>query len=323
MTHPSKTIFACEPATGGLHERTSSEANRVVAEKIGRFREIFIPYPRHIEFHSRCDYLRQLGRATRGQAQRGLRVLAPSGSGKTTAALAFVEAVNRELPPKSTDRPVVHVSLSSATTVKRLFSSILRAFGDGFAERGTEETLRQRALTYFGHANTELLIIDEVQHLNFRSGPKSDVTDSLKALLDAGVVPIVFMGTEEAEGMFTRNLQLNGRLLPPCDYDPLRSTVEEERQLFRGYWERLDQEIVRLGLMPEPTGLHHAEVVAALHTVTSGVVGRISRLTEAALDIALRRDARRIELYDLAQATDRWALPLEFTSRNPFKGMQL
>lgn len=50
-----------------------------------------------------------------------------------------------------------------------------------------------------------------------------------------------------------------------------------------GYWERLDQEIVRLGLMPEPTGLHHAEVVAALHTVTSGVVGRISRLTEAAL----------------------------------------
>lgn len=78
-------------------------------------------------------------------------------------------------------------------------------------------------LEYFILLQTELLIVDEVQHLNYRNGLKNDVTDTLKGLLDADVIPIVFFGTEDAAQMFGRNLQLNGRLLPPCDLNPLNA----------------------------------------------------------------------------------------------------
>jgi hypothetical protein len=55
-----------------------------------------------------------------------------------------------------------------------------------------------------------------------------------------------------------------------------------------------------------------------LHAVTDGVIGRVSRLVEIALEIALRRNAPRIEKYDLALAVDRWAIPNGITESNPF-----
>ncbi len=42
-----------------------------------------------------------------------------------------------------------------------------------------------------------------------RVNARNDVTDALKVLLDSGVVPIAFLGTELANGMFRRNLQLS------------------------------------------------------------------------------------------------------------------
>ncbi|MNH76573.1 Bacterial TniB protein [compost metagenome] len=309
------------PQTGEMIEDMSAAANKRVADIVASFRQIFIPYPRHIEFHSRCDYLVQLGQATKGAPQKGMRVLAPSGSGKTTAARAFAELIERRSPPTGEFKPVLMVSLDRATTVKKLFGSILAEFGDGFSDRGTEQTLRKRVLSCFGHYGTQLLIIDEVQHLNFRSTATNDVTDSLKSLLDTGVIPIVFIGTEDAEGMFKRNLQLNGRLLPPCDFLPLRATVAEDAALFTSYWRRLDQEMVQRGLIRRPSGLEDVEFLGALHKVSAGVIGRVSRLTEAALEIACRRSADRIELYDFMLGTERWALAQNFVESNPFRSM--
>lgn len=226
---------ATAPETGGAVERSSAQANLEVAIKIGTYGEISIPYPRQVEFHSRCDYLQSLGRQTRGRPQKGMRVLAPSGSGKTSAAEAYIRLVEARMPSTATFKPIVLVPLDRATTSKKLFSSILSKFGDGFSDKGSEVVLKQRAITCFQRFQSQLLIIDEVQHLNYRSSATNDVTDTLKTLLDAGVLPIVFLGTEEAEGMFARNLQLNGRLLPPCDFKPLRATSAEDRELLAGY----------------------------------------------------------------------------------------
>jgi len=307
------------PETGGTVERSSAQANLEVAIKIGTYGEISIPYPRQVEFHSRCDYLQSLGQHTRGRPQKGMRVLAPSGSGKTSAAEAYIRLVEARMPSTATFKPIVLVPLDRATTSKKLFSSILAKFGDGFSDKGSEVVLKQRAITCFQRFQSQLLIIDEVQHLNYRSSATNDVTDTLKTLLDAGVLPIVFLGTEEAEGMFARNLQLNGRLLPPCDFKPLRATSAEDRELLAGYWERLEDEIVERKLLPTPSRLSQPWVLGALHKVSSGVIGRISRLTETALEIAIRRGAERLEIYDLAQATDRWAIDQNFTAYNPFR----
>jgi hypothetical protein len=315
MTHRLRFQAPGDAHASPAKECTSAETNRLVVQRIAAFRTIFVPYPRHIELHSRCDYLMELGQATKGQPQRGMRVLAPSGSGKTTAAQAFIQEVERRFPPSREQRPVLYVSLDRATTVKKFYASILIAFGDDFTRYRNELELKQRVIAFLNRLGCRLLFIDEVQHMAKGSG---DVTESLKNLLDLGAVPIVFLGTDDAEAMFSSNLQFNGRLLQPCDFAPLSATVLEDQQLLRGYWERLDVETVRLGLMPKSSGLFDPAFLSALHAVSAGVIGRISRLTEAALEIAIRRGRERLDWEDFSLATERWAMPQGFVDVNPF-----
>ena len=289
-----------------------------IPAKIARFQAIFIPYPPHTEFHERCDYMVQLGRATRGQPQKGMRALAPSGSGKTTAARAFMRRFDATTPRTSDRVPIVFVALERAATSKRLMTSILDYFGDPFSSRGTEQALKQRAKACFERFQTDLLIIDEVQHLNYRTSEKSDVADSLKRLLDDGIVPIVFLGTEDAHDLFTRNVQLGGRLTSPSDFKPLDLRIASDRALMAGYATLLDRALVERGILPEASNLEDPWVLSCLHAVTDGVIGRTSRLVEAALEIALRIAATRIEKYDLTLAVDRWAIPNGLTKTNPF-----
>lgn len=291
-----------------------------IAEKIAAFKTIFIPYPPHTEFHEACDYLIKLGRATRGQAQSGLRTLALTGSGKTTAAKAFVRLFEAKHPRTDTYVPVVLIALESATTPKKLMMSILDFFGDNYSSAGNEQTLKKRVKACFERFGAELLIIDEVQHLNTRYSAQNDVTDSLKRLLDDGVVPIAFLGTEEAHDLFTRNLQLSGRLIAPCDFDKLKIESERDRSLLAGYVTLLERALVEKGILSRPSDLNDPWVLGCLFTVSDGVIGRISKLVIAALEVALARDATRLEIEDLAVAVDRWAIPNNFCQANPFLG---
>lgn len=296
----------------------SPSMNDTVANKIAAFRSIIIPYPPHILFHSRCDYMRKLGIANRGKPQMGLRMLAPSGSGKSTAALEYIAFVERLTPPTDSFVPIVYVALESATTSKRLMVQILHALGDPMAERGTEQALRRRAIDYLRRLGVQLLIIDEVQHLNFRSSAKADVTDALKSFLDAGVTPIVFLGTDEARPMFKSNLQLNGRLLAPLDMPKLEPSKSEDRDLFASFVSGLCEGIDERGVLDPSTDLISHDVLGSLMEVSSGVVGRVARLFEIAIEIALRRGGRSLEVADLSLAVDRWALSQNFAKRNPF-----
>ncbi len=289
-----------------------------IAAKIAVFKTIFIQYPPHAEFHEACTYLIELGRASRGQAQVGLRTLAPSGSGKTTAAQAFVRLVETRQPRTENYVPVVLIALERATTAKKLMMSILDYFGDNYSAYGNEQTLKKRVKACFERFGTELLIIDEVQHLNACYSRQNDVTDSLKRLLDDGVVPIAFLGTDDALDLFTRNLQLSGRLIAPCDFKKLEVESKRDRDLLAGYVTLLDLALVEKGVMPELSRLNDEQVLGDLFAVSGGVIGRISRLVAVALEFALRRGANRLEVEDLALAVDRWAIPNAFCDTNPF-----
>lgn len=291
-----------------------------IASKIAAFETIYIPYPPHLEFHECCDYLIKLGRATRGRAQKGMRTLAPSGSGKTTAAENFVDRFEAQYPRTDGYVPIVYIALERATTAKKLMMSILDFFGDHYSGSGNEQTLKKRVKACFERFGTELLIIDEVQHLNTRRTDQGDVTDSLKRLLDDGIVPIVFLGTDEAADLFQRNLQLNGRLVAPCDFNKLDFESPADRGLLGGYALLLDQALVEQEIVPKRSGLDDPWILGCLHTVSDGVIGRVSRLVSVALEVALRRDATRLEIRDLAEAVDRWAIPNAFCETNPFLG---
>lgn len=298
---------------------SASDLNEDVAEKLARFKSVFVPYPPHIALHRRCDYLQCLGRRTRGKPQMGLRVLALTGSGKSTAAEAYMAFVEARRPRTKDFIPVIKIDLERHMTSKKLMMAILQAFGDAYFAHGNELALKRRVLEYFRRFQTELLIIDEVQHLNYRNGVKNDVTDTLKGLLDAGVVPIVFLGTEDAYQMFSRNLQLNGRLLPPCDLNPLSPRSPEDRDLFARFVRKLEQIVVEQGVLPEVSDLEAAGALPALFEASAGVVGRVSRLFQVALEVAIRRGANCLEIEDFSWAIDHWAVPQMFVEANPLR----
>lgn len=307
------------PLTGASWPASDSAVNSEVARKYALFEKIYVPYPRHIEFHSRCDYLAKLGQETRGRPQRGMRVLAPSGSGKTAAAKAFKRLIEEATPPTEHYVPAIIVSLEDHATSRKLMVSILKKLGDKHADEGNEMQLRSRAYAYFERLGTKLLFVDEVQHLLNRRVVQSDVTDSLKGFLDGGVVPVVFLGTDEGESLFTRNKQLSGRLLPPSDFTPLGRDRPQDRLLLAGYVRALDEAIVGNGLVKRHAGLDHPWIRGCLHDVSAGVIGRISRLLAIALENANRRKADCIEVHDLAVAVDQWAIPGHFIDVNPFR----
>lgn len=298
----------------------TAELNAEIAEKIGAFKEAFIPYPRHMELHVQLDYLQKLGRRTKGQPQMGLRVLAPTGSGKSTAALAYMAAVERTRPRTETFVPIVKVDLERGSTPKKLMMSILMAFGDLHAGYGNELALKNRVFACFERFETELLFVDELQHLNYRNGVKNDVTDTLKGMLDAGIIPMAFLGTEDAAPMFVRNLQLNGRLLPPCDLHRLSARNPDDQKLFATFVAKLEQIVVERGVLPQSSNLAADNMLPGLFEVSDGVIGRVCRLFEAALVHALRRGAHKLERVDISWATERWGMEQAFIDRNPFAG---
>lgn len=302
-----------------LTHQSASALNGEVANKLARFKAIAVPYPKHVELHDRWDYVQQLGVLTRGQPQMGIRVLAPSGSGKSTAALTYIAQVERRRPRTDTFIPILKVDLVRATTPKKFMMSTLHSFGDRYAGQGNELTLQRRVFAYFERFGTELLIVDEVQHLNYRNGLKNDVTDTIKGMLDAGIVPIVFLGTEEAEEMFKRNLQLNGRLLPPCHLHPLDPESRGDRELFWRFVARLERVVIDQDILPERSNLGEAGLVPALFEVSAGVIGRVSRLFQVALEFAIRRGAVRLEPVDIAWAVERWAVEQGFAKHNPIR----
>lgn len=79
--------------------------------------------------------------------------------------------------------------------------------------------------------------------------------------------------------------------------------------------------MVGLGLVARAGGHVDPDFLAALHKVADGVIGRVSRLTEAALEICLRRGGDCITLCDLSLATEQWAMPQGFVKANPFRGI--
>jgi hypothetical protein len=232
---PAFTTEEFGPVTGSATADRSLSMIAKVAARLAIYDDIHVRTDRHDMIEAHFDLVLATGMATPGRPQLGGRVLGPSASGKTTAARRYRTTVEARGEHADGERPVLIVPLDRACTSRRLFSSILRELGDGFYEKGTEEVLQKRSYLGLRERGVKLLIIDEVQHLQYRSTPRSDVTDTLKRVLDDAICPLVFIGIDDAAPFLNANKQLANRLHPPCDLPPLDIWNETQRATFKAY----------------------------------------------------------------------------------------
>jgi len=316
---PPFTADEMLPSTGNPVEDFGDDAIDRVAAAMATYSTIHVVNDRHRQMMAHLKHVVAVGQATKGLPQLAGRILGPSGSGKTTCARFFQKAYEARGLHGEGERPVVIVPLDRACTSRRLFSAILDELGDDYSDRGTEDLLKKRSYQALRRLGTRALLIDETQHLSYRSSERNDVTDTLKRVLDDSVCPLVFLGTDDAREMLNRNRQLGNRLHPPCDLPPLKRKEATDRGVFRAYVDDLDRALVEAGLARRPSGLAEKRRLSCLMAVTGGVLGRISNLVRAALAASIRRNAEMIELCDLSAATETWAVAQGFIAYNPFK----
>ena len=86
------------------------------------------------------------------------------------------------------------------------------------------------------------------------------------------------------------------------------------------FLDELNSQVKALNIFDEDSDFTNDDCVLALHRVSGGVMGRATRVLEAALEVSVRRGATRIETWDVSEAINTWAIPGGFCKSNPLMG---
>ena len=199
-----------------------------------------------------------------------------------------------------------------------MLRAIVGKFGGRHASSRKDEEFYEQVRNRRTRASVKIIVLDECQHLKNLSNDSMQVTDQLKVFLDESIVPVVFSATYDADPMFEANTELCGRLADTIDQKPLDPEDDDDVELFGQFMTRLDAEMVKRKLVPKPSGLGDNYQVTCLMLASKGVIGMAYRIVQAALLIAIARDADYVEPYDLALAVSRWAIPNKVCKSNPF-----
>ena len=309
------------------------------------FKSLRIPLPHVRSIQAELEVLRRVGLATKGQGQKIQAIIGPSHSGKTTIIKDWCEIMGRQEQVPSRRQPILYVNLTEKATVKSMAGDIALALGanalpmdtiqdihrakprrrmsDTAASRDGTGIMMHLAARAMQNAGVELLIIDELNNLIRGEGAKQtrwDVTEALKWLADQGICPVVCMGIRKIQPVIdaTNNGQMANRQSTPIYIEPVDMRRKDEAQTFVRYCTALDVLMVKQGILTERSGLARRETVECLYDVSKGILGRVSRLVEAATQIAIRRGHASLQVQDLSDATAWYAIKLNLTSHNPW-----
>ncbi|MFD2165649.1 TniB family NTP-binding protein [Thalassotalea euphylliae] len=256
-------------------------------------------------------------RATRHtNCVQGMYLIGDSGTGKSYIARSYAE----QSPPYQTDVqrvvPVLYVNLQEKSTSKALIQRLYRKLTGVKRITGSEEEIQARLVARLRKSQTELIILDEAQHLVRETSSVSaqHAADAIKALMDdedgAGI-PVICVGIDSAAELLTgkakfkaeKQLQRRNRKLHRiAGYSVGTSNW---KSLIEMYQKALD---CKVNLCTE-------DMLKRLHLATHGLFGNLTPLFKEAIEIAGSRDA--ITKESLAKAY-RVFQPKNELSCNPF-----
>jgi len=166
--------------------------------------KIFVLYPGVTNCLRALDRQFQLG--TEFEMSHGMRIIGPSGAGKTALFKYFRESLpHSALFAKS--NAAISIRMQNSPRTGQVVQRILNAFNYPFASGTNKQLYLRRAVVFevLKEHKTRLLFVDEAHHIMriSRSGvmpdSESDVTELLRELVDECKVSLVLAGTEELD----------------------------------------------------------------------------------------------------------------------------
>lgn len=307
-----------------LSKETSASAAARVGKAKASFDAIRVDYPPQTAVVASLDEMRiaALGRSEHAPCG-GAMLVAPHGCGKTESIVALRRIL--EALADEGCKPLLHVETAGAGTTDSLPTSILQALGAARPDVGTEKARWPRAIAEMRRCGVQIVVFDEFNRAARRPRMSRPIATAIREkIMDAGVAPVAFVGSEDAGSVLAQVPELMERLDDDIDLSPLRWDTRGDRALFLSFLADLDQAMVDEGILACLSGLTDEGIARPLWEASAGRVRRICKIVRAAMAVALHDRRASIDRADLAEAVDSYCIPRDFCSSNPFarKGVQ-
>ena len=216
---------------------------------------------------------------------------------------------------------VVIVTLRKRLTLNQLYRAILKKMGCPHwnQEKISVDTLLCRIEEHAALIGMELLVIDEIQHLDNDTKDAEAVLHQLKVFVDEAYFPIVFVGDEDSLPFFERNQKLAARLGDPLELRPLKPLENDDDALaFQKLCHKFDLALVKADVFTRPAGLSKKLLLDGLMIASGGHVGRVASLLQIAVPHAIWRGADAVEAFDLSHAVRSYAIKNNWVGFDPW-----
>lgn len=195
--------------------------------------------------------------------------------------------------------PILSVKAYSSPTAAIISGSLLHGLKDVKSSFRNEGEMLTRAVEIMDRLRTEIVFIDELQHLlDHKSGSILKITDYIKLLLDESKRPVVLGCLPRGIKIYRSNDQLRGRMrhivIPPFAMNP-QPLWKEFLTLLHSY-----RKLIKIGCIE----LGENEIAVRFFYASAGCIGHIDRILRAALEIA-RASKGSIDIDTLASAFTR------------------
>lgn len=280
-------------------------------------RRIRVPYAPQLEFDQALDELRTFTVDNRGEPQPGVQLIARSYSGKTNVLKASAARING-LQPDGRISIAVAV-LEPEGSLASVAQDILTGLGEPRPERGDADLRWQRVRWALEERQIDTLAFDEFGRAGRSRTVRGIIAAKIQCLMDKGLCSVAFVGTEDSNKVFAACPDLANRLDAPVTMDPLRWYDDEEQAIFVDLVRDYEREMVAQGFVDGPCGFDADKVAEPLIESCKGLVGCFSRIVETALMSVYRDGRRTIEVDDLVEAVDQWAVKKGVLDHNPFR----